>query len=113
MGAARQCFRNSVRLALRRPRFYTYVEGYAINKWAAGRPVAHAWCVDPEGFVVDRTWDNGADYFGVPLRVGYLRLIRTFTKDCGLINNGEMDYPILTGAHATVDAIKARTACSI
>jgi hypothetical protein len=63
MGAARQCFRNSVRLALRRPRFYTYVEGYAINKWAAGRPVAHAWCVDPEGFVVDTTWDEGADYF--------------------------------------------------
>src|ERR1039458_4976335 len=48
MGVPRQCFRNAVRLALRKPRFYTYVEGYAINTWVAEHPVAHAWCVDPD-----------------------------------------------------------------
>ena len=107
MGAARQCFRNSVRLALRRPRFYTYVEGYAINKWAAGRPVAHACCVDPEGFVVHSTWDEGADYFGVPFRVEYVRRMAGARRDYGLIDNEEMGFPLLTGAHAVVAAVKA------
>ena len=107
MGAPRLCFDNAACLALRAPRRYTYVEGYAINKLVAGYPVAHAWCIDLEGFVVDRTWDKGADYFGVPFRVGYVRMIRAFTKDCGLISCEEMDYPLLTGAHATVDAVKA------
>ena len=32
MGTARQCFRNSVRLALEKPRSYTYVDGYAIKQ---------------------------------------------------------------------------------
>jgi len=106
MGSPRLCFDNATRLALRAPRRYTYTEGYAINRLVAGNPVAHAWCIDQEGFVVDRTWDNGAAYFGVPFRVEYVRLIRTFTKDYGLINNEEMDYPLLTGAHAAADAIK-------
>lgn len=107
MGTARQCFRNSVRLALGKPRFYTYVEGYAINTWVARHPVAHAWCVDPEGFVVDTTWDEGVDYFGVPFRMEYVRRIADARKDYGLIDNEGMGFPLLTGAHAVVDALKA------
>jgi hypothetical protein len=107
MGTARQCFRNSVRLALGKPRFYTYVEGYAINTWVARHPVAHAWCVDPEDFVVDTTWDEGMDYFGVPFRMEYVRRIADARKDYGLIDNEEMGFPLLTGAHAVADALKA------
>ena len=39
LGLPRQRFRNAVRLALRKPRTYTYVEGYAINTWVSGHPV--------------------------------------------------------------------------
>jgi len=108
MGMALQCFRNSVRAALGRPRFYTYVEGYAINTWVARHPVAHAWCIDPEGFVVDTTWDEGMDYFGVPFRMEYVRRIANARKkDYCLIDNEEMGFPLLTGAHAVADALKA------
>jgi hypothetical protein len=108
MGTARQCFRNSVRLALGKPRSYTYVEGYAINRWVARHPVAHAWCVDPEGFVVDTTWDEGMDYFGVTFRMQYVRRIAEVArKDYSLIDNEEMGFPLLTGAHAVADALKA------
>ena len=70
MGTALQCFRYSFRTALRKPRFYTYVEGYAINTWVARHPVAHAWCIDPEGFVVDTTWDEGMDGSGAKFSLG-------------------------------------------
>src|ERR1035438_7217539 len=76
-----------------------YVEGYAINPWVARHPVAHAWCVDPEGFVVDTTWDEGVDYFGVPFRMEYVRRRADARKDYGLIDNEEMGFPLLTGAH--------------
>jgi hypothetical protein len=106
-GVPRQCFRNAVRLALRKPGFYTYVEGYAINTWVSGHPVAHAWCVDPEHFVVDTTWEEGADYFGVPFRVEYVRRMAGARRDYGLIDNEEMGFPLLTGAHAVAEAVTA------
>jgi hypothetical protein len=106
-GVPRQCFRKAVRLALRKPGFYTYVEGYAINTWVSGHPVAHAWCVDPEHFVVDTTWEEDADYFGVPFRVEYVRRMAGARRDYGLIDNEEMGFPLLTGAHAIAEAVKA------
>jgi hypothetical protein len=108
MGVPRQRFRNAVRLALRKPRSYTYVEGYAINTWVSGHPVAHAWCVDPEHFVVDTTWEEGADYFGVPFRAEYVRrMAGASRRDYPLIDNEELGFPLLTGAHAVAEAISA------
>jgi hypothetical protein len=106
LGPPRQCFRNAVRLALRRPRLYTYVEGYAIDMWVGRYPVAHAWCIDPEGLVVDTTWEEGAGYFGVPFRVEYLRRMSGARRDYSLIDNEEMGFPLLTGAHAVADTVK-------
>jgi hypothetical protein len=101
----RHCLENACRLALLKPVSYTYVEGYAINRLLAAYPVAHAWCVDRKGFVIDPTWEEGVGYFGVPFRLEYLLRIWNETQ-CGLIDNEDMGYPLLTGAHAAVDAIK-------
>jgi len=106
MGAPRRCFDNAVGLALQSPRRYTYAEGYAINRLVAGHPVVHAWCIDPEDFVVDTTWDNGSDYFGVAFRHDYVRRITRATGGYGLIGNEAMGFPLLTGAHAVKRAIK-------
>lgn len=67
----KHCFDNALRLSRRR-RGFRYVEGYALGVI----PVHHAWCVDPEGYVIDPTWasitpdmvdgnDIGTSYFGV------------------------------------------------
>jgi len=57
--------------------------------------------------VVDTTWDEGMDYFGVPFRMEYVRRIADARKDYGLIDNEGMGFPLLTGAHAIVDALKS------
>jgi hypothetical protein len=67
----------------------------------------HGWCIDPAGFVVDTTWEDGDDYFGVPFRVEYIRRITGTGKDYSLIDNEEMGFPLLTGAHAVAEAVRA------
>ena len=68
--------------------------------------MAHAWCVDPEHFVVDTTWEEGADYFGVLFRAEYVRrMARARREDYSLIDNEEMGFPLLTGAHAVAEAV--------
>ena len=105
MGRPRECFRNAANLALRKPDLYTYVEGYAVNKWVPIRPAAHAWCIDPQSFVIDPTWDEGTEYFGVVFRHDYLRRILKGKRDYGLIANHEMDYPLVTGEHRVDEAL--------
>jgi len=54
----------------------TYVEGYG---QCSGFCHPHAWCVDAEGEVIDRTWTGrtgrpvGQAYFGVPLDRAYVK----------------------------------------
>ena len=105
MGRPRECFRNAATLALRKPDLYVYVEGYAVNRWVAMHTVAHAWCVGSDNFVVDRTWDEGTEYFGVPFRHDYLRGVLKVRRDYGLIDNPEMDFPLVTGAHRVHEAV--------
>lgn len=38
-----------------------------------GLGVLHAWCSDETGIVIDPTWGEGAEYFGVPLDFKYVR----------------------------------------
>jgi hypothetical protein len=67
--------------------------------------VAHAWCINSDNFVVDPTWDEGAEYFGVPFRHNYLRRVLKARTDYGLIDNPEMDFPLVTGAHSVDEAV--------
>jgi hypothetical protein len=105
MGRPRECFRNAAALALRKPDMYMYVEGYAVNRWMTMHTVAHAWCIGVDNLVVDPTWDEGTDYFGVPFRHDYLRRVLKARRDYGLIDNGEMDFPLVTGAHRAHEAV--------
>ena len=105
MGRPRECFRNAATLALRKPDIYMYVEGYAVNRWIAMHTVAHAWCINSDNFVVDPTWDEGTEYYGVPFRHDYLRRVLKAGSDDGLIDNPEMDFPLVTGAHSVDEAV--------
>ena len=105
MGRPRECFRNAAALALRKPDMYMYVEGYAVNRWIATHTVAHAWCIGSDNFVIDPTWDEGAEYFGVPFRHDYLSRMLKARRDYGLIDNAEMDFPLVTGAHRVHEAV--------
>ena len=105
MGRPRECFRNAATLALRKPDIYMYVEGYAVNRWMAMHTVAHAWCIGSDNFVVDPTWDEGTEYFGVPFRHDYLSRVLKARRDYGLIDNPEMDFPLVTGAHPVDEAV--------
>lgn len=54
------CYRSCARLA--RKQGWLYAEGYAFDPL----PIPHAWCMTPEGRVVDPTWGTHGDaYFGV------------------------------------------------
>lgn len=64
-GVPKHCFQNAQDLVDKHPTKYRYVEGLALGVI----PVHHAWCVTPDGTVVDPTWRDGATstYFGVEI----------------------------------------------
>ncbi len=73
----KECFKNATILMLS-DLDLTYVEG---KVGVHGLPIDHAWCVDPDGFVIDPTLDFGiagdgmdriTGYFGVPFRREYV-----------------------------------------
>ena len=98
-GKMKQCFKNAADLALDSSLTpghieLVYVEGYALNII----PVHHAWCVDREGNVYDNTWpDGGKEYYGVMFTTSFLadRLLKS--KTYGLIDQWELDWPLLRG----------------
>ena len=102
-GVPRQCYRNAARLALRSGRF-VYVEGYAVAP-KIGISIEHAWCIDAARRVVDPTWEDGCDYFGVAFRTDYLRRVVRANRTYGLIYNTPMGHPLLTGEHSIEEAL--------
>lgn len=99
-GPPQQCYANAYRLARRRPDVYTYVEGMAFRLI----PVEHAWCVDREGRMVDPTWrplgasfdgaDDRREYFGIPLRLDYVRRVRADSRLHTVLWNWRADWPL-------------------
>jgi hypothetical protein len=76
-GKMRCCAWNSCELASAHPDLFTYYEGVATHRTGPRWPLSHAWCVDRQGRVVDRTWTSRTTsplaYRGVPLPLGVIR----------------------------------------
>lgn len=89
MGKARQCFKNATQLVLAHPNL-TYVEGYACGII----PVMHGWCVTKEGDVIDPTWKDGREYFGVPIKRSYLIKSMRLYGVYGIIDLWQNRWPI-------------------
>lgn len=92
MGAPQQCFKNAAVLAMVQSDEYIYCEGYAVGFML---PVEHAWLIDKEGFVVDPTWKDGTDYFGIAFKLSYLTKALMKQKEYGLINAWRDKWPLL------------------
>lgn len=85
-GRMRECFLNAANLAMREDDKYIYCEGYAISA-AVPFPVEHGWCVTPDGRVVDPTWDDARDYYGVAFKYEFLRQTLYDNEHYGLLFN--------------------------
>lgn len=62
-----------------------YCEGFAVPPDLF--PIEHAWLVDSNGCVIDPTWKDGTDYFGVVLRKDFVLNHMLKTKKYGILCN--------------------------
>ena len=92
-GTIKECFRNAYLLAVEHD--LTYCEGYAMGII----PTLHAWCLDKDGHVIDITWKDGIEYIGVMFSTKYVNKILLERKSYGVIDNWEMEWPLLRGEH--------------
>lgn len=101
-GVVKHCYGNSLQLAKRRPDEFAYVEGIA---YSGTIPCSHAWCVTPEGYVVDRTWDpiNGhwdedspREYVGIAFNLSVAKRCLTRPNNTCL-EDWDRGFPIFYG----------------
>ena len=88
-GPMKQCFRNAALLSMETS--YYYAEGYALSII----PTIHAWCINKKGKVIDPTWEDGKEYYGIVIKKSYLLKYLLKYKRYGLIENWEDGYPLL------------------
>jgi hypothetical protein len=62
-GRPKECFNNAMNVSIYHD--IRYVEGFALSPKLI--PVAHAWCLDKDGRVIDVTWNKPehCEYFGI------------------------------------------------
>jgi hypothetical protein len=90
-GAIKQCFMNAYQL-LHMPGL-SYCEGFAMGVI----PMLHAWMIDEEGNVIDPTWQDGVEYFGIELPTEFV-IATVLTRGAyGVLDNMEMGFPLLKG----------------
>jgi len=86
-GPKKQCYYNSFKLATTCD--LIYCEGFAINKAVNYFPFEHAWCIDHEDNVIDPTWDDGIDYFGIAFSTNFVVELALKTGCAGVL--GELN----------------------
>lgn len=89
-GEPQQCFQNAANLVIGNPK-YRYVEGMAMGVI----PTMHAWVIDAQDRVIDNTWMNGVDYFGVVIPFDYLLHALVSRGYYGVIDNWQQEWPVL------------------
>jgi len=91
-GGFKLCFANSARMA-ERHRELTYVEGFAHAPLLQGEPVHHAWCVDRNGLVYDRTWafEPEREYLGIPFKLSLVRQLIRLSGEYSVLDRWEAD----------------------
>lgn len=89
LGEKGNCYQNALTLAtLGKPKGYLYCEGYAVSA-SLRIPLEHAWVAEEKtGLVIDPTWEDGVDYYGVafdPFKA--LDIVLKRTKHWGILGN--------------------------
>lgn len=73
-GKEKECFKTAFNLAESNPDRYVYVEGFATTKVVPSLPIWHAWVANKTtGKVIDNTWKDGVEYFGIPMKWDFVR----------------------------------------
>lgn len=93
-GVQKECFRNAALLAMEN-RELRYVEGYATavirsKGEVLTLPLPHAWVIDENNHVIDTTWKDGIDYFGVPIETQLLMRVLVETEMYGIFEGRSM-----------------------
>lgn len=83
-GEMKDCYRNAFHAMWRKG--LLYCEGYAVYG-PNGIPVEHAWLCDEHGQVIDPTWTDGCDYFGVAFSEDFHAKYTTETGFHGMLCN--------------------------
>ncbi|NTF17125.1 hypothetical protein G6L37_01605 [Agrobacterium rubi] len=111
-GVPRRCFGNAQDILFReggQDDGLIYVEGYACSgSLSFAFPTHHAWLVDPEGRVVDPTWEDpeASTYFGVPFQPEYVRrTIRSAGMPCSMIDNFHDRWELITNPDIRNEAV--------
>jgi hypothetical protein len=94
-GIPKACYWNAYRYAMRYPEL-RYCEGYASSIY-----FSHAWCLTPDGRVIDPTLRQAPgpariEYIGIPLKIEIMNAYITRTGCTGpVIEDWQGDYPLL------------------
>lgn len=96
-GEAKNCYGNSYQIAVMDNNI-NYCEGIAVAH-NVPLPMAHAWNYIPGLGVVDSTWKNGVEYFGVVIPKWYLTQLVLNSSRYGVLDAWDLGWPLLSGKH--------------